>query len=85
MPSEHQGGELDLVFVLDGSRSVGASNFEVALQLVASVVDGLPEVGTGTRVALVVFGDTANVEFYLNKYSDKATLKDAILSTQYSL
>ena len=74
----------DLVFVLDESRSVGETNFILQIEFVAKFVDGFNIGKTTTQVAVMTFSTTMVVEFYLNKYHDKARLIQAIKHINYS-
>nr|XP_022343822.1 cell wall protein DAN4-like isoform X3 [Crassostrea virginica] len=74
----------DLVFVLDESGSVGPANFLLQNEFVARFVDGFNIGKTTTQVAVMTFSSTMNVEFYLNKYHDKARLIEAIKHINYS-
>ncbi|XP_030628209.1 matrilin-3b [Chanos chanos] len=68
---------LDLVFIIDSSRSVRPAEFEKVKTFLADMVDTL-EIGIdATRVALVNYASTVNIEFLLNTYSSKAEIKQA--------
>lgn len=74
---------VDVVFALDVSRSIGLTNFQNLVTFVANIVQNLrlednsadPMV---SRVGILTFGATAQVQFHLNKYKDKTTLLQAI-------
>ena len=74
----------DLVFVLDESKSVGPANFLLQNEFVARFVDGFNIGKTTTQVAVMTFATSVVVEFYLNKYHDKARLTEAIRHINYS-
>ena len=74
----------DLVFVLDESGSVGETNFLLQNEFVARFVDGFNIGKTATQVAVMTFSSSMVVEFYLNKYHDKARLIEAIKHINYS-
>jgi uncharacterized protein YegL len=74
--NECQDSPLDLVFVVDGSGSIGQRHFNQMKDYLSSVVDSL-NVAT-TRVGVVQFSNRVQTEIYLNDYSDKDELKDAI-------
>lgn len=56
----------DLVFVLDGSGSIGAPNWPIMLQFVKDVVNSLD---TSVHIGVVVYQSSAYSAFYLNTYS----------------
>ena len=74
----------DLVFVLDESGSVGEANFILQIEFVARFVDSFNIGKTTTQVAVMTFSKYPFVEFYLNKYHDKARLIEAIKHINYS-
>jgi len=73
----------DLVFIIDGSWSVGDENFRKAKDFMKALV--LPfEIGWDyTRVAVLQYSDDPRIEFYLKDYQDKTTLLNAIDSIPY--
>ncbi|XP_028852921.1 matrilin-3b isoform X2 [Denticeps clupeoides] len=69
---------LDLVFIIDSSRSVRPAEFEKVKIFLADMVDTL-EIGfDATRVALVNYASTVHIEFLLKTYHNKADMKQAI-------
>ncbi|KAL8172919.1 UNVERIFIED_CONTAM: Matrilin-3 [Gekko kuhli] len=69
---------LDLVFIIDSSRSVRPEEFEKVKTFLAKMIDTL-DVGEGaTRVAVVNYASTVKVEFNLRTYFDKASMKQAV-------
>ena len=72
---------LDLVFVLDGSGSIGSDNFEVIRQSLIRIVNGLT---IEARVAVMVFSNNATIVFNLNRYSDKDSLIQGIRNIPYN-
>ncbi|XP_031732703.1 matrilin-3-like [Anarrhichthys ocellatus] len=69
---------IDLVFIIDSSRSVRPAEFEKAKEFLQDMVDSL-EIGSGaTRVGLVNYASTVHVEFLLKTYFTKSTLKQAL-------
>ena len=86
----------DLVFVLDNSGSIrdtnpddgSYDNFELLLNFVVDIIDVLDIGGGGdvlqdTRVGLVEFSDSARNVFYLNTFSNKAQIQDAVRALEY--
>ncbi|XP_052786251.1 cartilage matrix protein-like [Mya arenaria] len=74
----------DIVFILDASGSVGASNFQKMLGFVNTLVDGFPIGPTQTHIGLLTFDTKFYNQFHLNKYNDKTAIKNAVTSTQYT-
>ncbi|XP_053401477.1 uncharacterized protein LOC123550590 isoform X2 [Mercenaria mercenaria] len=74
----------DIVFILDASGSVGATNFNKMLEFVKKLVDGFPVGPTETHIGLITFDSKTYLQFHLNKYMDKASIKKAVTSTRYT-
>uniref|UniRef100_A0A3Q3X0M3 VWFA domain-containing protein n=1 Tax=Mola mola TaxID=94237 RepID=A0A3Q3X0M3_MOLML len=74
----------DLVFLVDGSWSIGDDNFLKIIRFLYSTTGALDRIGPdGTQVAIAQFSDDARTEFKLNSYSDKERLLDAINRISY--
>ena len=69
--------------MLDTSSSIGADNFESMKMFTLGFVNILKIGPNDTQVGVILFGSTATVEFYLNSYSTKETLLDAMQSITY--
>ncbi|CBY06820.1 unnamed protein product [Oikopleura dioica] len=73
----------DLVFIIDGSWSVGNVNFRKAKDFMKSLVNPF-EIGWDyTRVSVLQYSDDPRIEFYLKDYQDKTTLLNAIDAITY--
>ncbi|KAB5582179.1 hypothetical protein PHYPO_G00184190 [Pangasianodon hypophthalmus] len=68
---------LDLVFIIDSSRSVRPAEFEKVKVFLSDMVDSLDVGVEATRVGLVNYASTVNIEFLLKTYPNKADLKRA--------
>ncbi|XP_067277749.1 matrilin-3b isoform X2 [Pseudorasbora parva] len=68
---------LDLVFIIDSSRSVRPAEFEKVKIFLSEMVDSLDIGADATRVALVNYASTVTIEFLLKKYFSKAEVKQA--------
>ncbi|KAM8917726.1 uncharacterized protein AB9W97_003285 isoform 2-T3 [Spinachia spinachia] len=69
---------IDLVFIIDSSRSVRPGEFEKAKEFLQDMVDSL-EIGPGaTQVGLVNYASTVHIDFLLKTYSAKSALKQAL-------
>ncbi|KAK7825600.1 hypothetical protein U0070_016240 [Myodes glareolus] len=74
----------DLVFMVDGSWSIGDDNFNKIINFLYSTVGALDRIGAdGTQVAMVQFTDDPRTEFKLDAYKTKETLLDAIRHISY--
>ncbi|KAL0969383.1 hypothetical protein UPYG_G00226330 [Umbra pygmaea] len=69
---------LDLVFIIDSSRSVRHAEFEKVKIFLANMVDTLEVGADATRVAVVNYASTVKIEFLLKTYFDKTALKAAL-------
>ncbi|XP_058155825.1 collagen alpha-3(VI) chain isoform X2 [Dasypus novemcinctus] len=64
----------DIIFLLDGSLSVGKTNFPYVRDFVMNLVNSLDVGNDNIRVGLVQFSDTPVTEFSLNTYQTKSDL-----------
>ncbi|XP_064506672.1 matrilin-3 [Pseudopipra pipra] len=69
---------LDLVFIVDSSRSVRPEEFEKVKVFLSEMIDTLDVGERTTRVAVMNYASTVKVEFPLRTYFDKASLKEAV-------
>ncbi|XP_074928393.1 matrilin-4 [Chelonoidis abingdonii] len=74
---------VDLVLVIDGSKSVRPQNFELVKQFVNQIVDFLDVSPHGTRVGLVQYSSRVRTEFPLNQYKTAEDIKKAVLKVEY--
>ncbi|MEQ2273114.1 hypothetical protein XENORESO_021918, partial [Xenotaenia resolanae] len=70
---------LDLVFIIDSSRSVRPAEFEKVRIFLANMVDTLDVGSDATRVAVVNYASTVKIEFLLKNHFNKLDLKKAII------
>lgn len=70
-------GELDLIFLVDGSSSVGEKNFKSELKFVKKLMSDITVDYNHTRVAIITFSSAENVVsilqliYYLKKLYNK--------------
>lgn len=69
---------IDLVFIMDSSRSVRPSEFEKAKEFLQDMVDSLDIGPESTRVGLVNYASTVQMEFPLKMHFTKLALKRAL-------
>ncbi|XP_056461907.1 matrilin-4 [Gadus chalcogrammus] len=74
---------IDLVFLIDGSKSVRPQNFELVKKFVNQVVDSLDVSAQGTRVGLVQYSSRVRTEFPLNMYHTAEDIKAAVMKVDY--
>ena len=71
----------DIVFLIDGSGSVGSEGFTQTLEFL-KVFTRMFKIGTHqTRFALVVFDSNVHIEFKLNTHTAAAFVESDISST----
>jgi Mg-chelatase subunit ChlD len=70
----------NLIFVVDGSGSVGAANFQKQIKFAADLVEKVP---SGSKVAFLQFSSSHRWEFRFNTYSSKAAIVSAIKRVSY--
>ncbi|XP_063778423.1 collagen alpha-6(VI) chain-like [Pseudophryne corroboree] len=61
----------DIVFLVDGSWSIGTENFEVMRNFLYTMINGFDVSQDNIRIGLIQYSDTPRTEFYLNAYSKK--------------
>ena len=70
--------------MLDASGSIGDSNFEKMKDTVENIVSSLTIGANKTRVAAMIFSDSATLVFNLNRYTEKDPLIEAIRGIEYT-
>ncbi|KAF0032046.1 hypothetical protein F2P81_016601 [Scophthalmus maximus] len=73
----------DIVFLVDGSSSIGIPNFQAAQQFLSSVVTGLDIGPDKVRVGLAQYSDDPYQEFLLKDHMDKQSLLTEIATFPY--
>ncbi|XP_069036005.1 vitrin isoform X11 [Lepisosteus oculatus] len=73
----------DIAFVIDGSSSVGTSNFRTVLQFVANITKEFEISDTDTRVGAVQYTYEQRLEFAFGQYDSKPELLNAIKRIDY--
>ncbi|XP_041108048.1 collagen alpha-1(XXI) chain-like [Polyodon spathula] len=73
----------DLVFILDGSWSVGDTNFEIIKRWLVNITSNFDIGQTFTQVGVVQYSDNPLLEIPLGKYVSSEKLIEAMESIQY--
>uniref|UniRef100_A0A8B9RIL0 Collagen alpha-1(XII) chain n=1 Tax=Astyanax mexicanus TaxID=7994 RepID=A0A8B9RIL0_ASTMX len=80
IPPVCKGAKADVVFLIDGSWSIGEDSFHKVLKFVFSIMGAFDVIGpSGMQVSFVQYSDDAKTEYKLNTYNDKGT---ALAATQ---
>ncbi|XP_042632988.1 cartilage matrix protein isoform X2 [Cyprinus carpio] len=74
---------IDVVFLIDGSKSVRPENFELVKKWINLIIDKLDVSETNTHVGLVQYSSTVKQEFPLGRYNNKKALKEAVKKMDY--
>uniref|UniRef100_A0A3Q2G4L3 von Willebrand factor A domain containing 2 n=1 Tax=Cyprinodon variegatus TaxID=28743 RepID=A0A3Q2G4L3_CYPVA len=75
---------MDILFLMDGSYSIGKGTFERSKHYAVKLCDGLDVAPDKVRVGLIQFGTVPRFEFTLDSYSTKQELKKHIKKISYS-
>ncbi|XP_019940584.2 collagen alpha-1(XII) chain isoform X4 [Paralichthys olivaceus] len=79
-----KGAKADLVFLIDGSWSIGDESFNKVIQFVMSMTGAFDVISpTGMQVSFAQFSDDAKTEFKLNTYHDKGVALSALQNVRY--
>ncbi|KAF7662981.1 hypothetical protein LDENG_00222290 [Lucifuga dentata] len=79
-----KGAKADLVFLIDGSWSIGDESFSKVIQFVVSMTGAFDVISpTGMQVSFVQYSDDAKTEFKLNTYHDKGIVLSALQTVRY--
>ncbi|CAM9702238.1 unnamed protein product, partial [Lampetra planeri] len=74
----------DIVFLVDGSWSIGDDNFHKVIRFLYGTAGALDKIGPdGAQVAIAQFSDDARTEFLLNSHRDKESLLHTIENMRY--
>merc|ERR1711981_197058 len=76
---------VDIVFVLDGSSSVGPRNFTVAQNFINGIVDKFSVSAGGVKIGLLQYSTSPRIEFNLNDHTTKAAVKQAVDNVEWIL
>uniref|UniRef100_A0A8C2P6L4 Matrilin-2 n=1 Tax=Capra hircus TaxID=9925 RepID=A0A8C2P6L4_CAPHI len=76
-------GPVDLVFVIDGSKSLGEDNFEIVKEFVTGIIDSLAISPKAARVGLLQYSTLVRTEFTLRNFSSAKDMKKAVAHMKY--
>uniref|UniRef100_A0A8C6MXF3 Matrilin-2 n=1 Tax=Mus spicilegus TaxID=10103 RepID=A0A8C6MXF3_MUSSI len=76
-------GPIDLVFVIDGSKSLGEENFETVKHFVTGIIDSLAVSPKAARVGLLQYSTQVRTEFTLRGFSSAKEMKKAVAHMKY--
>lgn len=82
-PTNCQPGDVDLVFVVDGSGSIGRQNFETVKAFLKNIVTGLEIESANSRVGFIQFTTASRLELKLSDFSSTAQINQAIENVVY--
>ena len=73
----------DIIFVVDESGSIGATNFDLMKNFLSRLVSRLGIESGNTRVGLITYSSDIGSGFNLSDYQTIASVQSAILSLHY--
>lgn len=74
---------IDLVFLIDGSKSVRPENFELVKQFINQVVESLDVGDSKAHVGVVQYSSSVRQEFPLGRFNSKKDIKSAVKKMAY--
>ncbi|XP_056150871.1 collagen alpha-1(XII) chain isoform X2 [Lampris incognitus] len=79
-----KGAKADVLFLIDGSWSIGEESFNKVVQFVSRMIGAFDIIGpSGMQVSFVQYSDDAKTEFSLNAYQEKGTVLSVLNLIRY--
>ncbi|XP_041814167.1 collagen alpha-1(XII) chain [Chelmon rostratus] len=79
-----RGAKADVVFLIDGSWSIGEESFTKVVHFVSGMIGAFDVIGpSGMQVSFVQYSDDAKTEFRLNAYQDKGVAMSSLYHIRY--
>ncbi|XP_070782388.1 collagen alpha-1(XII) chain [Enoplosus armatus] len=79
-----RGAKADVVFLIDGSWSIGEESFTKVVHFVSGMIGAFDVIGpSGMQVSFVQYSDDAKTEFKLNAYQDKGVAMSSLHYIRY--
>lgn len=79
-----KGAKADVVFLIDGSWSIGEESFTKVVHFVSGMIAAFDVIGpSGMQVSFVQYSDEAKTEFKLSSYQDKGIAMSALYHIRY--
>ena len=76
--------EVDTIYVLDSSGSIGEENYDIVRKFVAESVRNISDIGPeGEQVGMIIFGNQPEIVFNLSTFSNQEDLQNAIDDVPY--
>ena len=82
-PVQCNSNGLDIVMILDSSRSIGISNFELMKSYIVNMLSGFTIGSDDTRVGVIRYSTRASIVIPLGSYNSNSQLSSAINSIEY--
>ena len=76
--------DLDIVFVIDSSGSIGLSRFQLIREFTANITTELIQNSPSSAVGVILFDSFARIQFTLQTYTSLSSLLSAISNLPYN-
>ncbi|XP_014449748.1 collagen alpha-3(VI) chain isoform X4 [Alligator mississippiensis] len=73
----------DLIFLIDGSNNIGSVNFQAIRDFLVNLIENLRVGAQQIHTGVVQYSDEPRTEFFLNSYSTKADVLDAVKALSF--
>ena len=76
--------DADITFILDSSGSVNSANFQKMKEFVTQMIGLVNVDGDASNVGVITFGDTAKIEFQLDRHETRFDIQQAVMNVSYT-